>query len=419
MVRVRQRRAFALSSLVVFTLTTGPIATVASNFEGVGRGHDRIATTMENEGVGEESLILGFFSFDAHLSSSQEVWDEWAMPHASRRMQDKALVLQYITHAAAGGDSEAQYRLGLAYRDGVRVHKKNLERSVGWLSKAARQRHPRASFLFAVALAQGVGTKVPDHTQALHHFLRCAKHSGKHPHHHYHHTDHTLSAALKAGGDLVEAVEEAGHAAAEAGWLLLSEVKAEAREAFRLVTQAAAAHKERALSASPLKGGGGNEEWSLALSAAHNVRVLWAWQAHGRILSGSSMSVSSGGVDGSGTTFSVHQRATAAAKEAKRKMMATTKRGGGGGNEDGQDGDDDEPAAVAVARKRKRAAAEEAQEVAAMRSGAMFQLGDCWEHGRFGTHRDITTAMAWYESAAELDHQEARYRLENLRTQEL
>jgi hypothetical protein len=74
---------------LAFTLATISLCaiSVASN-PSIGR--DQL---KERGGVDEEGdLILGFAAFDAHLSSSQEVWDEWAMAHASRRMRDKEQV---------------------------------------------------------------------------------------------------------------------------------------------------------------------------------------------------------------------------------------------------------------------------------------------------------------------------------------
>jgi TPR repeat protein len=53
-----------------------------------------------------------------------------------------------VSHAAAGGDPEAQYRLALAYRDGVGGAVVNAARAVGFAAQAAHQQHADAAFVY-------------------------------------------------------------------------------------------------------------------------------------------------------------------------------------------------------------------------------------------------------------------------------
>jgi TPR repeat protein len=74
--------------------------------------------------------------------------------------------------AAAAGDAEAQYLMGLAYLDG-RETGRNLEQAVGWLERAAEKNHPKA--LFALSEVYSDGTVPQDSKRSLAYLKRSAE----------------------------------------------------------------------------------------------------------------------------------------------------------------------------------------------------------------------------------------------------
>lgn len=74
--------------------------------------------------------------------------------------------------AAAAGDAEAQYLIGLAYLDGRDVGR-NPEQAVGWLEKAAERNHAKA--LFALSVAYSDGTVPEDEKRSFGYLKRAAE----------------------------------------------------------------------------------------------------------------------------------------------------------------------------------------------------------------------------------------------------
>mmetsp|Transcript_31644 Transcript_31644/g.37235 ORF Transcript_31644/g.37235 Transcript_31644/m.37235 type:complete len:242 (+) Transcript_31644:1-726(+) len=99
------------------------------------------------------------------IDKDESAWELWAKDLVNSQA-DPSKTLHWVTKGAAGGDVDAQYMLGIAYRDGYRTAQ-NIPRAIGFLGKAAQRRHTKASFLFGIACWEGIG-RVKDEKLALH-----------------------------------------------------------------------------------------------------------------------------------------------------------------------------------------------------------------------------------------------------------
>lgn len=79
-----------------------------------------------------------------------------AKPKAVRVRKDARTAIAWFTKAAANGDAESQFQLGLAYSSGTGVDK-NSQESLTWYGKAAEQGHGGAQSNLALAYLNGQG----------------------------------------------------------------------------------------------------------------------------------------------------------------------------------------------------------------------------------------------------------------------
>lgn len=76
--------------------------------------------------------------------------------------------------AAAAGDTEAQFMVGLAYLDGQTVAR-NPEQGIGWLEKAAAKNHPKALYSLSIAYTDG---SVPEDDKRAFAYLKRSAEAG-------------------------------------------------------------------------------------------------------------------------------------------------------------------------------------------------------------------------------------------------
>src|SRR5260370_41903261 len=72
---------------------------------------------------------------------------------------DQTIGLQLLKAAAAGGDAQAYYLIGLAYEEGGGVLADQNE-ATGWFLKGAQLGDPASQNRLAINLAEGIGTQV-------------------------------------------------------------------------------------------------------------------------------------------------------------------------------------------------------------------------------------------------------------------
>ncbi len=90
-----------------------------------------------------------------------------AAPPSSRKLR-----VANLQTAAAAGDAEAQYLIGLAYLDG-RDTGRDPQQAVGWLERAAEKSHPKA--LFALSGLYSDGTVPQDDKRSMAYLKRAAE----------------------------------------------------------------------------------------------------------------------------------------------------------------------------------------------------------------------------------------------------
>jgi uncharacterized protein len=90
--------------------------------------------------------------------------------YASGPQADMTHALEWYRRAAAGGNMDAMYNLGVAYRNGLGV-KRNDAEAVKWYRRAAEPGHAEARFALGVAYATGRGIK-RDSSKAVYWFRK-------------------------------------------------------------------------------------------------------------------------------------------------------------------------------------------------------------------------------------------------------
>lgn len=94
--------------------------------------------------------------------------------------QDSAKAFSYMERAAKGGFANAQYLLGMMYRDGKGTDSKHHKKEAFyWIRKAAARRLPTAMTQIANCYEEGIGTAV-NHALATEYYSMATRIPGKH-----------------------------------------------------------------------------------------------------------------------------------------------------------------------------------------------------------------------------------------------
>lgn len=108
------------------------------------------------------ATILAALLVPASVCSAPAVAQSLGDGVAAYSLQDYEKALAVWRPLADGGDSEAQFRLGLLYRDGRGVEADSGE-AARWLELAGGSGHAQASYMLADMFAAGVGVEEDPH----------------------------------------------------------------------------------------------------------------------------------------------------------------------------------------------------------------------------------------------------------------
>ena len=100
-------------------------------------------------------LLLGCGNGEEEYNKAMQIANKtWGNPHLGNDTKYEAIELFAI--AADKGHADAQYQLGVAYRNGIAT-RENHEKSAEYFQQAAEQGHPLAKTSFAYFLLRGIG----------------------------------------------------------------------------------------------------------------------------------------------------------------------------------------------------------------------------------------------------------------------